>query len=418
MLEILTPPFMIVMKKIDYKWIMLLLISAAYFLAQGSRQIYAAVLPDIKACFGDAVSDASMGLAGTVFTLAFGIVIPFAGLAADFFRRKWIIIAGGLLFGTGILLTGFSAGLPMLLISYGILNGIGQSLLPPCNSSLIGEFHTDTRGTAFSVYQGAIYLGIVVCSIAAGKLSAAGTDGWRNAFWVFGALSLGWTLVMAIFLKDTPNVGSRAEVSVKGALRAFFSKPTSLWMMAALGCYFFATYGVKIWTPVFMMRSFPDMPAATAVFHAVFWFYAGAFAGVTLSGRISDKLKPKRPFVRFEVELAGLLLCIPFILLIAGTSKLVPMIGGLLFFGFATGVYDSNLYAALLEVIDPRYRAMATGIFGCGGCILGAMGPFVMGLLSDIFSIRTAFAALAIFALAGALCVFAARFKTAKNDIL
>ena len=409
---------MIVMKKIDYKWIMLLLISAAYFLAQGSRQIYAAVLPDIKACFGDAVSDASMGLAGTVFTLAFGIVIPFAGLAADFFRRKWIIIAGGLLFGTGILLTGFSAGLPMLLISYGILNGIGQSLLPPCNSSLIGEFHTDTRGTAFSVYQGAIYLGIVVCSIAAGKLSAAGTDGWRNAFWVFGALSLGWTLVMAIFLKDTPNVGSRAEVSVKGALRAFFSKPTSLWMMAALGCYFFATYGVKIWTPVFMMRSFPDMPAATAVFHAVFWFYAGAFAGVTLSGRISDKLKPKRPFVRFEVELAGLLLCIPFILLIAGTSKLVPMIGGLLFFGFATGVYDSNLYAALLEVIDPRYRAMATGIFGCGGCILGAMGPFVMGLLSDIFSIRTAFAALAIFALAGALCVFAARFKTAKNDIL
>ena len=406
------------MKKIDYKWLMLLLISAAYFLAQGTRQIYAAVLPDIKACFGDAVSDASMGLAGTVFTLAFGIVIPFAGLAADFFRRKWIIVVGSVLFGTGILLTGFTTGLPMLLISYGILNGIGQSLLPPCNSSLIGEFHTDTRGTAFSVYQGAIYLGIVVCSIAASRMSAWGAEGWRTAFWVFGALSLVWTVIMSIFLKDTPNVGSRAEVSVKGALQAFFSKPTSLWMMAALGCYFFATYGVKIWTPVYMMRSFPDMPAATAVFHAVFWFYVGAFAGVTLSGRVSDKLKPKRPFVRFEVELAGLLLCIPFILLIAGTSNLVLMIGGLLLFGFATGVYDSNLYAALLEVIDPKYRAMATGIFGCGGCIIGALGPLVMGLLSDTFSIRTAFASLTLFALAGAFCICVARFKTAKKDIL
>ena len=70
------------MKKIDYKWTMLFLISAAYFLAQGSRQIYSAVLPDIKAAFGD-VSDSEMGFIGTAFTFAFAIVIPFAGLAAD-----------------------------------------------------------------------------------------------------------------------------------------------------------------------------------------------------------------------------------------------------------------------------------------------------------------------------------------------
>ena len=155
------------MKRIDYKWIMLLLISAAYFLAQGSRQIYAAVLPDIKDAFGGNVSDASMGLVGSAFTLAFGIVIPFAGMAADFFRRKWILLLGAMLFSTGILLSGFANGLGMLLIAYGLMNGIGQSLMPPCNTSLIGEFHTDTRGTAFSVYQGAIYLGIIVCSITA-----------------------------------------------------------------------------------------------------------------------------------------------------------------------------------------------------------------------------------------------------------
>lgn len=406
------------MKKIDYKWVMLLLICGAYFLAQGSRQIYAAVLPEIKNYFGDGVTDASMGLAGTVFTLSFGIIIPLAGLAADFYRRKWIIIAGGILFGTGILLTGFTTGLPMLLISYGLLNGVGQSLMPPCNSSLIGEFHTDTRGTAFSLYQGAIYLGIVVCSIAAGKMSSTGPDGWRHAFWLFGSLTLAWTLIMVVFLKDTPNVGSRAEVSVSGAFRAFFSKPTALWMMGALGCYFFATYGVKIWAPVFMMRSFPEMAPSTAVFHAVFWFYAGAFAGVTLSGRISDKLKLQRPFIRFEVELAGLLLCIPFILLISATSHLAVMAAGLLFFGFATGVYDSNLYASLLEVIDPKYRAVATGIFGCGGCILGALGPMVMGLLSDTFSIRTAFASLALFALLGGIFILAARLKTAGKDMV
>lgn len=405
------------MKKIDYKWIMLLLISAAYFLAQGSRQIYAAVLPDIKDAFGGNVSDASMGLVGSAFTLAFGIVIPFAGMAADFFRRKWILLLGAMLFSTGILLSGFANGLGMLLIAYGLMNGIGQSLMPPCNTSLIGEFHTDTRGTAFSVYQGAIYLGIIVCSITASKMASGHPDGWRTAFWVFGAIGILWTVIMLFGLKDTPNVGKKGEVSVKDALKAFFTKPTALWMMAALGCYFFATYGVKIWTPVFMMRAFPDMPHATAVFHGFFWFYLGAFIGVTLSGRLSDKLKPRRPLVRFEVELAGILLCIPFILIISGTSLLPVMIAALCLFGFATGVYDSNLYAALLDVIDPKYRAIATGIFGCGGCIIGALGPLVMGALSDAFSIRLAFASLVVFAILGAACICVARFRTARKDM-
>ena len=404
-------------RKIDYKWVMLLLISAAYFLGQGSRQIYSAVLPDIKAAFGG-ISDAEMGLVGSAFTLAFGIVIPFAGLAADFFRRKWILVAGSALFSLGIILSGFSQGLGLLFIAYGLMNGIGQSLMPPCNSSLIGEFHTDTRGTAFSVYQGAIYLGIVICSIAASRMAAGHQDGWRHAFWIFGAIGMAWTLVLVLFLKDTPNVGSRKDISIKAALNAFFSKPTALWLMAALGCYFFATYGVKIWTPVFMMRAFPEMPTATAVFHSVFWFYLGAFAGVTLSGRLSDRMKPRRRAIRFDVELCGILLCIPFILIISKTSVLPLMIAALACFGFATGVYDSNLYAALLEVIDPKYRALATGIFGCGGCIIGALGPVVMGLLSDRFSLRTAFASLALFALAGGLCILMARIFTVKRDMV
>ena len=129
-------------------------------------------------------------------------------------------------------------------------------------------------------------------------------------------------------------------------------------------------------------------------------------------------MKPKRAAIRFEVELAGILLCIPFILIMSMATGLGLMIVTILLFGFATGVYDSNLYAALLEVIDPKYRAMATGIFGSGGCIFGALGPVVMGLLSDAFSIRTAFASLALFALAGAACIIIALTKTVKKDMV
>ena len=85
-------------------------------------------------------------------------------------------------------------------------------------------------------------------------------------------------------------------------------------------------------------------------------------------------------------------------------------------FGFATGIYDSNLYASLLEVVKPRYRAAAVGIFGCGGCILGALGPGMLGWMSANFSMRTGFASLAVSAAIGAVVILLARCMTFERD--
>ena len=407
-------------KKIDYKWIVLLLVSIAYFLAQGTRLIYSAVLPQIKADFASSgVTDTQLGLISSTFTLIFGLAMPFAGLAADLFNRKRVLVIGSFLFAIGIFVSGFAAGLGMLFISYGILNAIGQSLMPPCNTSLISQYHDKTRGTAFSIYQTAIYAGIVFCSVVSGYLAQLGEGGWRWAFWIFGAIAILWAVVIMITLKDNPQSIKGETVGLKDvadALKAFLEKPSSLILMAGLGCYFFVTYAFKAWAPIFMIRAFPDMDTTQAVFHGVFWFYLGAFVGVTLGGRISDALKSRRPGIRFEVEFIGLALCIPFILMMAYSQSLIPMIAAILLFGFATGVYDSNIYAALFDVINPRYRAVGTGLFGCGGCIVGAFGPTVAGFLNEAFSPRVSMASLAIFAIVGALAILCARIFTFNKD--
>lgn len=404
----------------NYKWVVLMLVSIAYFLAQGTRLIYSAVLPQIKADFASSgVTDAQLGLISSVFTLVFGLSMPFAGLVADLFNRKRVLVFGAFLFAVGIFVSGFAAGLGMLFISYGIINSIGQSLMPPCNTSLISQYHDETRGTAFSIYQTAIYVGIVVCSVVSGYLAQLGEGGWRYAFWIFGAIAVLWAVVIAIFLKDTPQASSDNKVgldSVKEAIQAFLKKPSSLILMAGLGCYFFVTYAFKAWAPIFMIRSFPEMETTQAVFHGVFWFYLGAFFGVTLGGRLSDALKIRRPGIRFEVEFVGLALCIPFILMMAFVHSLPLMIIAILMFGFATGVYDSNIYAALFDVINPRFRAVGTGLFGCGGCIVGAFGPTVMGFLNDAFTPRLSMASLAIFAVIGALTILCARVFTFNKD--
>ena len=64
--------------KLDYKWVVLLLVSIAYFLAQGTRLIYSAVLPQIKADFAaSGVNDTQLGLISSTFTLVFGLARDF-----------------------------------------------------------------------------------------------------------------------------------------------------------------------------------------------------------------------------------------------------------------------------------------------------------------------------------------------------
>lgn len=400
-----------------YKWMMLGIVSLTYFFAQGIRQVYGVVSPKIGAGFG--LDDAAIGSVVSVFTLVFGVVLMFSGLAADFFRRKWMIVLGTLVFSLGVFGVGFVGGLTALVLTYGVANGFGQAMLPPSNSSLISQFHVETRGTAFAVYQAAIYAGSIVCCVAAGFLSDLGEGGWRHAFILFGAIGIVWAVIAAVLLKDTPQPtsaeGREEKPTVRDAFLAFVSKPTALMMTGSLGCYFYLLYGYKQWVPKLVKTTF-DLSDTQMAFHSSFWFYLGAVAGVFLGGRLSDLFRKTRPVVRLEVEIVAILLCIPFLLLTAWAGSFALMVFAIFMFGFASGIYDSNLYAAMLEVINPRYRAVATGIFGCGGCVFGAFGPGVMGWMNGHFSIRTSFASLACFAIAGALLITIAKLRFFEKD--
>ena len=414
------------MRKVDYKWVMLALVSSAYFLAQGTRQIYNSVLPQIKEDFlAYGVTDTQLGIVGSAFALAFGLAIPFAGLAADFFRRKWMIVAGMAIFSLGILVSGFASGLGMLVVAYGVINAAGQSLMPPANSSLIGQLHVETRGTAFSIYQMCIYVGTVVCSCAAGWLASLGEGGWRKAFVLFGVIGFAWVLLLAWKLRDTPPAAPQprnpatpqpCNPSVREAVLAMVGKPTALLLMLGLGFYFYALYGFKTWLPMFLVKSYPGVTISSAAFHGVFWFYLGAMAGVMCGGRLSDRLYPRRRAIRIEMNILGLVLAVPLLLAMAyaPTFALCVVASGV--FGFATGIYDSNLYASLLEVVKPRYRAAAVGLFGCGGCVLGALGPGMLGWMSANFSMRAGFASLAVSAAIGAVVILVARYMTFERD--
>ena len=405
------------MKRIDYKWKALALLWVAFFLQQGTRQIFGATLTSIQGAFG--VDAKGIGIVVTVFTFIYGLSVPFAGLTADLFNRKWMVVSGVFVFCLGIFASGFASCVWMLLVTYGVLNGFGQSFYYPSATSIIGELHKETRATALSILQMGLYAGIIGCSAASGYLTQGGANGWRLPFWVFGGIGIAWAVVLAFMLKSKVEGQEEAgrsrsdapKASLREALTAFLGNPSAILLMMGLGMMIYVDVGFKTWMPSHLAESF-GLAKGSAALNAVLWHYIGAFVGVTLGARVSDRLVGTRPSVRMETNIAGLALAVPFIAWMAYTPSLVVCCAAMALFGVFRGVYDSNLMASLFDIIPQRYHASGAGIMLSGAFVFGSTSPFVMGLMKDRFSSSSGLASLAAFYLAGAAIITVARWRS------
>ncbi len=397
----------------NYKWRALLLLWVAFFLQQGTRQIFGATLSSIQGSLG--VTAAQIGMVATVFTFAYGLSVPFAGVTADMLNRKWMVVSGVFVFCLGIFASGFAASLGLLLVTYGLFNGIGQSFYYPSATSIIGELHKETRATALSILQMGLYAGIIGCSVASGFLAEGGANGWRVPFKVFGGIGVVWALVLAFGLRGkisdskTPNIESN-KPSLKEALKVFLSNPSALLLAAGLGMMVYVDVGFKTWMPSHLQSTF-GIASGSAALHAVLWHYLGAFVGVTLGSRLSDRLVAKRPSVRMETNIAGLALAVPFIAWMAYAPSLAACCVAMALFGVFRGVYDSNLMASLFDIIPQKYHASGAGIMLSCAFVFGSTSPVVLGFMKDTFSSSTGVASLAGFYLAGAGVIFIARHR-------
>ena len=401
-----------------------MLLWVAFFLQQGTRQIFGATLSSIQGSLG--VTAAQIGMIATVFTFAYGLSVPFAGVTADLLNRKWMVVSGVFVFCLGIFCSGFVSSLGLLLVTYGILNGFGQSFYYPSATSIIGELHKETRATALSILQMGLYAGIIGCSAASGWLAESGAEGWRVPFKIFGGIGILWAVVLALGLRGTfvshkehkehkVAVATGNKASLKEAFMVFVANPSALMLAAGLGMMIYVDVGFKTWMPNHLQEQF-GVAKGSAALNAVLWHYLGAFVGVTLGGRISDRLVARRPSIRMETNIVGLALAVPFIVWMAYAPSL-PVCGvAMALFGVFRGVYDSNLMASLFDIIPPRYHASGAGIMLSCAFVFGSTSPVVLGILKDHFSSTVGLASLAGFYLVGAAIIFVARgreFRTA-----
>jgi sugar phosphate permease len=274
-----------------------------------------------------------------------------------------------------------------------------------------------------------LYAGIIGCSAASGWLAESGAEGWRVPFKIFGGIGILWAVVMAFGLRGReklePRVGvgerefrefhsptqdsnSNSKPTLKEAFKVFVGNPSALLLAAGLGMMIYVDVGFKTWMPSHLSESF-GVAKGSAALNAVLWHYIGAFVGVTLGGRISDKLAKTRPSVRMETNIAGLALAVPFIVWMAYAPSLLACGIAMALFGVFRGVYDSNLMASLFDLIPQRYHASGAGLMLSCAFVFGSTSPVVLGLVKDAFSSTAALASLAAFYLVGAAVIAVAR---------
>ena len=387
-----------------YKWELIIMLWFAYFLNQGDRQIFNVVIPLIKEDLQ--LTDVQLGLVSTIFTAVYGCTVPFGGYLGDFLKRKWIVFFSILVFSIGTLCTGFSGGLISLILLRGITTGGGEAFYYPAATSLISQYHHKTRAMAMSIHQTSLYVGIVASGFIAAYIGEH--FGWRMSFFTFGLGGLLLCIYLFFRLKDTSQeVREEKRHSIVYVIREIFKKKT-VWMLClAFGGMCFVNIGYVTWMSTFYHEEF-HLSLPTAGFTSMFFHFAAALLGVLIGGRLSDKYALKRKTVRMETEFIGLLLGAPFIFLMGYTTNLYVSYAMLALFGFFRGIYDSNLYAALFDVIEPDLRASSVGIMTAFAFLVGALAPLVLGFLKADYGLAFGISFLSVFYLFGALAIFVA----------
>jgi AAHS family 4-hydroxybenzoate transporter-like MFS transporter len=168
-------------------------------------QMIGYAIPQIMNEWGTTRAAFSLAVASGLAGMAIGSLS--AGVLADKFGRKPVLIGSILLFGTSTMLIGFATDVPSIaLIRFFAGLGIGAAL--PAATTLTAEYiplrlRTMAVTTAIVCYPA----GGMLAGLAAAHILP--THGWRVFFYVGGAIAIGFALFLIFTLRESPKYLSR-----------------------------------------------------------------------------------------------------------------------------------------------------------------------------------------------------------------
>jgi MFS family permease len=391
-----------------YKWFVVAMLWCVCFLNYADRQAIFALFPLLHAQLG--LSDVQLALVGSSFMWMYAASGPFAGWIGDRFSRKGLILGGLTLWLCAAVATILAHSFAQLVILRAF-SGLAEAVYFPAAMSLISSYHgSGTRSRAMAAHQSAVYAGTVGGGVIASLVGER--FGWQGSFAAFGSLGVVLLLFVSVLLKEPARVVAaepKPAAGLRTAVSEVLGSAAVLRLIAAFIGANFVAMVFMVWMPSFLYRKF-HMSLAAAGANATVYLAAASVCGVLLGGVLGDALSKRGAGGRMRIQACGVLAGVPFLFLTGWTLSVPLLLGAMLGFGFCKGVYESNLWASLYDVVRPECRATAVGVMNSLGWIGGGLAPLAIAAASARFSMSLCLSATSVvYLLVAALLLWNAR---------
>ena len=353
------------------------------------RNVAGAIAEPMKKEFS--LSDAQIGMLGSVFIWIYAIIGVPLGFMADRMKRKTLLAAGVVVWSLLTAMNAFAQNYTQLLMArLGV--GIGEAVVAPSATSWIGDLvPTAKRARAMALFMLGVPVGGALSYFFSGPI--AQSFGWRTAL-VIAALPAILLVPPLLMLREPERgeaefkTGALAGVAANEPRQSMWSVlriPTLLWIIASGALLNFNMYAYGTFTVSFLMRIHGQLLSTAGILTGVIMIVGGV-AGGLLAGRVGDRIVGRRKDGRLLVAamfaLAGVPLAYFGIVQRRGSLALAVILLSLAY-GMCN-TYYGLVYSSIHEIVAPSLRATTMAIYFMFMYMCGAsMGPLLTGTISD-----------------------------------
>ncbi len=340
------------------------------------------IIADLK------LSDAEFGaIAGLAFAILYSVMAVPLAMIADRTSRSRMIAAALVVWSGFTALCGTATSFTHLfLFRLGV--GIGEAGgVAPSYALIADYFPPRKRARALAIFSLGVPLGLGAGTLI-GAYLAAWID-WRAAFIVMGVAGILLAPVMLLVVRDKPRAPSALQAPPLRSTFAILARKPSFWLMSlAASCSSLAGYGLALWTPTVLERSFGFDLITRGQFLASIFFIGGT-AGVFAGGWLADRLgQSDRAWYARLPAIAWLITAPMFAFGLLATDPwlvwpllLIPNALNILWLGPVTN--------AVQHLVAQPLRATASASFLLINNLIGlGVGPTLIGALSELFKAR------------------------------
>ena len=347
----------------------------------------------------------------SVFSIANGIsfiTMIIGGIWNDKKGPRYVMLTGSLMFTAGMFFSGFAQSVTHLILSFGLLVGLGNSFIYGCTISNTIKFFPDKRGMVGGLTTASYGISSVIIAPLADWI--CGLVGARMTFMilgvVFGAIVFVGSFVMqkcpAGYLPEgyVPPVPVNAKKVEDKTPVQMLKMPIFYIMLIMLTCG--GTFGLMIISNAKgLALNMTGVPMATAtLFVSVLCLFNTA--GRLVAGTLSDKLgRINTLTAAMAMALVGLA-----VLYVCGiTGSVVLLAIGLMVIGVCFGTFMGVFPGFCTDQFGTKYNTVNYGIMWIGFSSAGIVGPMVLSsIYAKVGSYQGAFLIAIGIAVVGLIC--------------